>query len=110
MESICLIDFGDHERHGYIIGTRVAESLPEFPKYLDVGFNRQSVGWRDEIPHLHSKSDEFFFMLRGRIDLLINRKILSVEAGQLLGIRAGLFHQVINVRATIRDPIMELSS
>jgi mannose-6-phosphate isomerase-like protein (cupin superfamily) len=103
MESICLIDLGDYERHGYIIDTRVAESLPGFSKYLDIGFNRQSVGWRDEIPHLHSNSDEFFIVLRGGINFLINRKIVSVEAGQLLGIRAELSHQVINVRLPIEN-------
>lgn len=103
MDPTCLISLGDHEHHGYVLGARLLESAAAYSKYLDIGFNRQSIGWRDENPHFHSQCDEFFIVLRGSIDLLIHDRIVSVEAGQLLGIRAGVSHQVINVKPPIEN-------
>ena len=109
MHPTCLITLGDYEHHGYILGTRLPESAAAYSKYLDIGFNRQSIGWRDEKPHFHSQSDEFFIVLRGSIDLLIHKRIVSVEAGHLLGIRAGLSHQVIKVTPPIENFLIKSS-
>jgi mannose-6-phosphate isomerase-like protein (cupin superfamily) len=103
MEPVCLIDLGQDERHGYVIGDSLPASSPEYSRHLDVGFNRQHIGWHDEAPHLHSSSDEFYIVLDGAIDLLVCESVMPVEAGHLLGIRAGTPHQIVSVKPPIEN-------
>lgn len=109
MKPICLVDLGEADRSGYIVGACLPLTDPAYSPCLDIAFYRQSWGWSDGVSHLHTGSEEFLIVLNGRIDLLINQSIISVHAGNLLGMRAGVAHKILHVEApvetlTIRIP------
>ncbi len=101
MKSICLVDLGENDRSGYVIGACLPATSPAYSPSLDIAFYRQSWGWNDEISHFHTESEEFLIVLKGRIDLLIDQSIVSVPAGQLLGMRAGVPHKILHVDAPV---------
>jgi mannose-6-phosphate isomerase-like protein (cupin superfamily) len=95
MENICLVNFAGKEQHDYIIGCRVPQTDPAYSEYLDIGYNHQSFSWHDETSHFHKSSEEYFIVLNGQLDFLIQNRQLSVKPGQLLSIRSGIEHQII---------------
>lgn len=103
MTPACLVDLGREERRGYVLGARLPTDDPAFSPYLDLGFNRLNAGWQDETAHFHTHSDEIFVVVKGEIELLIRGVPVTVAAGQLVGIRAGVAHQVIRVRAPVEN-------
>ncbi len=68
--NICLISLDGEDRHGYILGSRLTPTDPAYSPYLDIGFNRQSSGWRDDVPHLHTGSEEYFIVLKGIVVMI----------------------------------------
>jgi len=101
--SFFVLDLGDQSRHGYVLGSRLPESEPAYSPLLDVGFNRQDFLWRDDVPHLHTGSEEYFIVLQGRLDVLIHGSPVSIEPYQLVGVRANVSHQVIGGQAPITN-------
>lgn len=99
--SFFLLDLGNQPRHGYVLGSRLLESDPAYSPLLDVGFNRQDFLWRDDGPHLHAGSEEYFIVLQGRLDLLVCGRPVSIEPYQLVGVQAYVLHQVIGGEAPI---------
>jgi mannose-6-phosphate isomerase-like protein (cupin superfamily) len=49
-----------------------------------------------EVPHLHTKSRQFFYVLSGRLSVLVNGTTFIVEAERGLEIPPGTPHQVFN--------------
>ncbi len=76
-----LVSLGNEQRHGYVVGGRLPEPDPAYSPRLDIGFSRQGYSWRDETPHLHTHSEEYFIVVRGRLDLVVNGQPTPVEAG-----------------------------
>ncbi len=101
--SFFVLELGGQPRHSYVIGSRLPESDPAYSSLLDVGFNRQDFLWRDDTPHLHTVSEEYFIVLQGCVDLLVYGRPISIEPYQLLGIRADVPHQVIGGQAPITN-------
>ncbi len=106
--SFFVLDLGNQPRHGYVIGSRVAESEPAYSPLLDVGFNRQDYIWRDDTPHLHTGSEEYFIVLQGRLDLLVHGCPVSVDTYQLVGVRANVPHQVVGGQAPISSFLIRI--
>lgn len=103
MNNFFLLDLGNEQRHGYIIGGKLSESAPAYSPLLDVGFNHQSFSWSDETPHLHTSSEEYFIVLQGCLNLLVNSYPVTVEPYQLVGVRANVPHQIIGGQAPIMN-------
>ena len=99
MSDYFLVNLGNEQRHGYVVGRRLTESHPAYSPLLDIGFSRQSCPWRDKTPHLHIHSEEYFIVIQGRLDLVVNKQPIPVEAGRLVGIRAGVPHQITSGQA-----------
>jgi mannose-6-phosphate isomerase-like protein (cupin superfamily) len=103
VSNFFLLDLGDEQRHGYIIGGKLSESESAYSPLLDVGFNRQSFPWKDETPHLHTFSEEYFIVLQGRLDFLINGYPVTATPNQLVGVRANVPHQIVGGQAPIMN-------
>ena len=98
-----VLNLGAQQRHGYNISHSFPAVDLAYSPRLDMGFNRQYSTWYDEQPHLHTSSEEYFILLQGRLDLLINGEPFSVEPYQLLGIRANVPHQIVGVKTPITN-------
>jgi hypothetical protein len=72
MTDCFLVNLGSEQRHGYVVGGRLPEPDPAYSPLLDIGFSRQSYSWRDETPHLHTHSEKYFIVVRGRLNLVVN--------------------------------------
>jgi mannose-6-phosphate isomerase-like protein (cupin superfamily) len=103
MQNFCLVDFGPDEQQGYLLGSRVPEDSPAYSQYLDIGYNQVSKPWRDEAPHYHSVSEEYFVVLQGQIDMLVEGEIVQVKPRELLAMRSEVTHQVIGGSAPIEN-------
>jgi mannose-6-phosphate isomerase-like protein (cupin superfamily) len=103
MKHFFLIELGNEQRHGYIIGAKLSESTTAYSPWLEVGFNHQNFSWSDESPHLHTRSEEYLIVLQGRLDLLVNGHPVSVEPYQLVGFRTNVPHQIIGGEVPIMN-------
>ncbi len=103
MPNFYLVDLGAANRHGYFIGATLLPSDPAYSKWLDIGFNRQEKGWCDPSAHLHAASEEYFIVLKGRIDLEVNQVCLPVLPGWMVGVRPGIPHRIARVEAPIEN-------
>lgn len=108
MNRYFIVDLGSQERHGYVIGTRLEESDPAYSPFLEIGFNRQINSWRDEKPHLHRTSEEYFIVLEGCLDMLAGNQPTKINRRELMGIRAGTSHQVIGGNAPIENLLIRV--
>jgi len=103
MNNFFLLDLGNEQRHGYIFGGKLSESESGYSSWLDLGFNRQDFSWNDEAPHLHTSCEEYFIVLQGRLDLLVNGFPVTIEPYQLVGVRANVPHQIIGGQVPIMN-------
>ncbi|GEM_PF-5441024 len=103
MNRYFVLDLGQAERHGYVIGGKLPNSDSAYSSLLDIGFNRQSFSWHDEKPHLHKNCEEYFIVLKGSIDFLIENEPVSVKHHELIGIHAGISHQIVGGQAPIEN-------
>ncbi len=94
MPDTCLVSFAGVERHGYILGSRMPRTGPAYTEYLDIGYNHVSTTWNDEISHVHKSSEEYFIVLQGQINMLVEDRCYPVQPGQLIGIRSGVAHRI----------------
>lgn len=95
MSNTCLVRFAGDERHGYILGSRMPPTDPAYSGYLDIGYNNHvSTPWNDEISHFHKGSEEYFIVLQGQINMLVEDRSYPVQPRQLMGIRSGVAHRI----------------
>ena len=104
----CLVTLNPDECSGYIVGAMLPTTEDAYSPALDIRFNRSLSGWCDSIPHLHMSSEEYYLVLRGQIDLRVNDVLIPVHAGQLIGVRAGMFHQVTGGAPPIENFIIRV--
>lgn len=95
MDKYFIMNLGDNERNGYVIGARLSKSNSAYSPFLDIGFNRKSTAWEDAMPHLHTDSEEYFVVLKGSLDMLVNGESVKIYPNNLIGIRANTPHQII---------------
>lgn len=108
MDKFFLLDLGDEQRHGYIIGGQLPVTDAAYSPLLDVGFNRQDFIWHDEMPHLHTGSEEYFIVLQGCLHLVVNGNSGTVEPYQLVGVHANVLHQIVGGRAPIMNFLLRV--
>jgi len=90
-----VLDLGTEDRHGYVVGGKLPNSDLAYSPLLDIGFNRQKFSWYDENPHLHENCEEYFIVLKGSLHFLIENKSVTVNHHELIGIHAGVSHQIV---------------
>jgi len=103
MDTWFLVNFNGDERHGYIAGSRLPQTDPAYSTLVDVGFNRQAGAWRDELPHYHAGSEEYYLVVHGSLALEVGGQTVSVPAGHLLGVKAGTSHRVVGGQGPIES-------
>jgi len=101
MDKYFIVDLGHQERNGYVIGARLPEMDPAYSPLLDIGFNRQRHSWKDDVPHLHTDSEEYFIVLKGCINILVGGQSFIIKHHHLIGVRANMPHQIVDVEAPI---------
>ena len=106
--SFCLVMLGSDECSGYVVGAMLPTNAEAYSSALDIRFNRSLSGWCDSTPHLHTSSEEYYLVLSGQIDLRVNDVLTPVQAGHMLGVRAGMSHQVIGGSPPIENFIIRV--
>ncbi len=108
MTDFCLVDFAGYERYGYILGAKMPPDSLAYSPHIDLGYTHQSTPWRDELPHYHASSEEFFVVLKGQLDVQVRERVVPVRAGQLMGIRAGVAHQMVGVHPPVENFLLRV--
>jgi mannose-6-phosphate isomerase-like protein (cupin superfamily) len=57
--------------------------------------------WSDRDIHLHTDSEEYYFVLRGELSLLVDGSIFILRAREALAVRPGVPHAVVGGRGPI---------
>lgn len=110
MDNCFLIDLSGDERHGYVVGGYLPPGDPAHSTLIDIGFNRQAHAWRDDDAHYHAESEEYYLVIRGRLDLQVVGQAVSVPAGHLLGVRAGTPHRMVGGQGPIESLAVRVPS
>jgi mannose-6-phosphate isomerase-like protein (cupin superfamily) len=108
MQNYCLVDLGVANRRGYFMGATLPASDPAYSKWIDIGFNRSEQAWRDPSAHLHTDSEEYFIVLKGRIDLEVNQVPIPVMPGWMVGVRGRVPHRITGVETPIENFILRV--
>jgi mannose-6-phosphate isomerase-like protein (cupin superfamily) len=108
MRNYCLVNLGIENRHGYFIGATLPVADPAYSLWLDIGYNRTDHAWQDQSAHFHTDSEEYFIVLRGRIDLEVNGVNLPVLPGWMVGIRAGVPHRIAGVETPVENYLIRV--
>jgi len=59
------------------------------------GWQRSLITWHGQEFHYHTHAEEYYIVLRGRLDLEVDSQVVSVQPGYLLGVKPGAVHGVI---------------
>jgi mannose-6-phosphate isomerase-like protein (cupin superfamily) len=82
----------------YPLGACLPENHPNYSPLLDftcVWGVDPDIEWKNETAHFHSLREEYYIVLKGRLDFEINRSRFPVHAGQILGIKPPVIHKVL---------------
>jgi mannose-6-phosphate isomerase-like protein (cupin superfamily) len=82
----------------YLLGTCLPVTDPNYSSLLDftcVWDADPEIEWHNEELHYHSQREEYYFVLGGRLNFEIDDSLVSLSAGQILGVRPGTVHRVI---------------
>ena len=52
-------------------------------------------------PHKHKKTEEIYFVIKGRAKLKVENKIFSIKAGDVFSIPKNRYHNVQDIEETI---------
>ncbi|RPJ48059.1 MAG: cupin domain-containing protein, partial [Chloroflexi bacterium] len=86
------------EHSDYLLGACLPENHPNYSPLLDFTcvFNVDPVEeWKNEQLHYHRVREEYYFVLRGRLDFQIGEATVSVSGGEILGVKPETVHGVI---------------
>jgi len=69
---------------------------------IQLGYNVVREAWRDQ-NHLHTDSEEWYIVLKGKLDVEINREIVSVGPKEILGVKRNVQHRVVGGKGLIEE-------
>ncbi len=107
-QNYCVVNLGAGNRHGYFIGATLPVNDCAYSERLDIGINRTDRAWHDQAAHIHTLSEEYFIVLKGRIDLEVNGASLPVLPGWMVGVRAGTPHRIAGVETPVENFILRV--
>lgn len=95
-DSWFLLDL--HAPHSdYQAGACLPTTSPAYSPLWDFwsGWQESLITWRGQEFHYHTRAEEYYVVLRGRLDLEVDGQVVSVQPGYLLGVKPGAVHGVI---------------
>ncbi|XOV85700.1 MAG: cupin domain-containing protein [bacterium] len=66
-------------------------------KDLQIFYNCADESWSDDSEHYHTESDEIYIVLEGSMNIEVEGKLVSVNAGEYLCIPRKERHQLMSV-------------
>lgn len=82
----------------YLLGVCLPSTHANYSPWLDftcVWGVEPAQEWRHERLHVHSQREEYYFVLNGCLTFELDGSNLSVNAGQIIGVRPGAAHKVV---------------
>jgi mannose-6-phosphate isomerase-like protein (cupin superfamily) len=101
-DSWFLLDL--HAPHSdYQAGACLPTTNPAYSPLWDFwsGWQRSLITWQGQEFHYHTRAEEYYIVLQGRLDLEVDNQVVSVQPGYLLGVRPGAVHSVVGGREPI---------
>lgn len=87
----------------YQAGACLPTTSPAYSPLWDFwsGWQKSLTTWRGQEHHYHTRGEEYYIVLRGRLDLEVDEQVVSVQPGFLLGVKPGAVHGVVGGREPI---------
>lgn len=87
----------------YQAGACLPTTSPAYSPLWDFwsGWQKSLTAWRGQEHHYHTRGEEYYVVLRGRLDLEVDGQVVSVQPGFLLGVKPGAVHGVVGGREPI---------
>ncbi len=82
----------------YLLGACLPSTHANYSPLLDftcVWGVEPAQEWRQERLHVHRLREEYYFVLQGSLTFELDGSVISVNAGQILGVRPGAVHKVV---------------
>jgi mannose-6-phosphate isomerase-like protein (cupin superfamily) len=81
----------------YQAGACLPQSSPAYSPWWDLwcGWRSSLSTWQGQERHFHSRAEEYYVVLQGRLDLEVDGTLIAVEPGSLLGVRPGARRVVV---------------
>lgn len=81
----------------YQAGACLPEGSPSYSPRWDFwsGWQVGLSTWRGQEHHYHNRAEEYYVVVRGRLDLELDGEVVSVLPGHLLGVGPGAVHGVV---------------
>lgn len=81
----------------YQAGACLPKTDPAYSPLWDFwsGWQRSLIMWRGQEFHYHTRAEEFYIVLRGRLDLEVDGQVIAVQPGHLLDVKPGAVHGVV---------------
>ncbi len=87
----------------FLAGPQPLDDLCFRSDRLQIRWTDSDTPWTDPGPHLHRDSDEVYIVLKGSIVLDIDGEQVTVAAGEVCFVPAGVYHAVVAVETPIQD-------
>jgi mannose-6-phosphate isomerase-like protein (cupin superfamily) len=81
----------------YQAGACLPTTSPAYSPWWDFwsGWQKSLITWRGQEFHSHTRAEEYYIVLQGRLDLKVDGQVISVRPGYLLGVKPGAVHSVV---------------
>ncbi len=87
----------------FLAGPQPPDELCFQSDRLQIRWTDSEMPWADPGQHLHRDSDEVYIVLKGAIVLDIEDERLTISAGDVCFVPAGVFHAVVAVETPIQN-------
>ncbi|MFQ5978344.1 MAG: cupin domain-containing protein [Candidatus Heimdallarchaeota archaeon] len=94
------------EHTGYLITPKISQKL------IAVGHTSSVPPWMDPELHFHAHSEEYYLLLQGHLNLLVDQELIELRANEILMVKPGIPHAIIGGQGAIehfgiRAPALE---
>lgn len=96
-----ILKFDEIKNTGWAVSHSAGSSRQS--SFIQFGYNVVDEPWRDDHEHLHTSSEEWYFVLRGKIRMEVRGTIVEVGPREILGVRANVPHRVIGGEGPIEQ-------
>jgi mannose-6-phosphate isomerase-like protein (cupin superfamily) len=81
----------------YQAGACLPPTNPAYSPWWDFwsGWQQSLITWHGQELHYHTRAEEYYIVLQGRLDLEVEGQVVPVQPGYLLGVKPGAVHGVI---------------
>lgn len=86
------LKYAFRNRTGYIVAPWMSEpgNVP-----VAIGHTAAAPSWTDPDVHLHRDSEEYYFLLQGELQLLVDASILALRPYEVLAVKRNVPHAIV---------------